>query len=1694
MEITLKIVLFFLIFAVLLVQPAYALSFTGFTDKFNYKINDTMNYTGSSDQNITSNITLWLINTSHTVFNTTSLIPNATNFTTQLSASVPRSGEYFIKANFTFNSTYYESSAIVKISKAHTTVISTNKPAYSPGEKINFTVLVTDVNSIGISDENMTVRLLYGTNDTVLAITSGLTNSAGEMKSSFTAPSTIGSYRLTVNDWIATKIVDISTFDLVAYSGDSTGNLKTRFGANENVFIYMDLFDSNKTRYQGTETISVQVTLPNGTQNASVSYAFSGSRINTSFNVTDKGIYTAKVTVVSNSKSLTLPIEVGKYELVGWLEKNTTQSNVFFPNETVNIRVKVFNVSSGEVIKTAALDEVFDLILLDANFANFSTISNSSSLDPVTGVRSFSFNASSTSGLYYVRIRLNQTIDLDMKVAATVATAIPVDQNKNFKNYFVGNQQTIRVLTTLSNFTSQVNVTNVSAVSVKTRAGADITSSLKFNTSIVEYRDAKAGLVEFSAPTDAGPYFVKTLTNNNFAAEAQFLVKFYTACAQLEGYKWFVGANEDVNLTVRVAEAKDVGVVDSLSGNSSDSTNTAGNFSSLYGMYDCYAAYTTTASGSSSAGNNTANIRVSVAKIINTLNGEDVTTKVANLPNNNTDDNGRLTLTMTRPSGGWDSGTYVVEMELKDKNNNTDKGFGTFQVRSLWVSIWPKQIDGRWKWYFSPTENMSFEVNAYNSTGTWYYYGTNSGVGDNCYVLDVFYQGNGAEWFSPPKTVSTGKYSWSCTNSSVPTNGRFNLNITPTSAFDTGYYMVRVKVNTTNGTGDSGEGWYSVKAYNVYVRTKTLNYYDSWYRTAAENISLTVDVTYANSTRWECYWQKCPTSELVTDNMNFTVKVIRYESGYKDYAKSKYNVTFTNVTTATSTNALVTRFVNISTAAANASTANSNSSISITLPKNATVNYAFVAANVTNTSLNLTGNVSLVDQGNSSANFGTIFNTTNFNATAANISFTTQLRTALETCVNSSGNCTLGFNVSLNSSTNVTFSGLILIYNATPHQPAETTSLQSVNTTSGSVNVTLIPRGGTNGSTWESGYYSVAVTAEGPQGKEISNYWFEIRKFFVNLQPVKSNSTNTSVYSYASSDNITINVSATNKPSWMSGSSYNVTISNIAANITSMKLSYWDPTIYQMRETPVTWATSAINGQTPVNITPSSTLSPGNYYNLEVTLNDSDGNNQTGWTSFQIKDYTFAARTSNWRWEFNNTENITLNVAVCTGDTWWCDFNTNTYSGATVNVSVTKLMKTNTYPYTAVGGWAANTTQLTSAGSGKGNLTIVQTSSLAGGYYSAELQSKYASGSGTPVTSNVWFKIESFKMSVSVPKWETKMGDNVSLVVTTTAAATISDGQVTCGYWPDQTVYSFSASSLSPNVTSINPGTTGLMLYPTGGANWVSGYCYGYVTLRSGDESQSAYFSVRLTAFALQVTQTKYYYLKNESVILKISSDQTQAFNISDINITTYNYETGSSNVLRITQDFTNSNVTNKVAFRGNATLNITPVGNWSFKGWHNGRFDAVDSNNSAIKETGWFYFDVRDLFYGYGWTVSPGTTNYYGNYNTSSVNLTMLVYVYKYNTNSVNNWWPYTAASGVNITITSIEKQSCISWPCTYSNVTGWTAATATTKSDGTAMLNMTRTGGWSGGWHYTNVRFVENSTGETSTQNKQMGFWIGG
>lgn len=1529
----------FIVFLQVLMSSALAFSYSASTTQSQYVINDTVHVNLTADTSINStNVSIYLLDTSGSRFNFQNITMNTSaNFS--ILVNVSSGGDYNLRTNFTFNGSYYENSVLLKVSKASSFVISTDKSVYEPSGKVNFTVKVTDRNKAGVSGESIDVKMIHQSNDSVITNTSGTTNSAGEFSSQLTAPSTSGTYRLVVNGWLATKVFDVSAFDVFAYSGDSSGNIKTIYGVNDSAFIFVDLFSVNKTKYTNTESISVNVTYPNGTSNFT-SYTYTGSKINTSLVLTGNGSYDVKVQPASIAKVIDIDFKAQQNELRGTLQSSARGvSNSFFPAEEVILIVKIYNVSSGEVLTTNFTSGVWDLKVLDSGLTTLSTPSNVTTQSPSNEYR-FNFSAPNVSSLYYVKVGLNDTdYTLDFSVKGTQADAIPVNQDFNFKNVFVGNKQVVRIITTLSNSSGPVNVTSISVLEVRNLAGTDVKSGLTINTSTVSYRGNDAGLVQLTAPTDAGWYFIKTLANGNFGGESWFLVKTYSVCSQLANYKWFISSNESATLTLKITEAKDIGFVEGIAGNLSSSSSNTSSFDSMYGVRDCYGSASTTISGSSSAGNASSNIKVSVSKILNTLTQEDVTTKVSSLPSNTTDNNGQITLNITPPTNGWDVGSYVVEFSLRDQNNNTDKGWGYFNVKNLFINIWPRQYSGYWKWYFSPTENFTFDVYAYNSSATWYHYGQSQGTGDNCYLLDVLYQGDGAQWFWPPKKISSTAYNWTCTNSTSPANGRFVLNVTPNSAFKTGYYMLRVKVNTTGGLSDTGDGWLNVKAYNVYVKSSVNNYYENWYKGATDAINFTIDVTSANVTSYSCNWSACPANQLTTQTINVSVKkIIKYDQWQpKDYSTTKYNATVSNST--------------------------------------------------------------LV-------------------------------------------------------------------------------AVTSINTTNGTVNITLTPRGGANNNTWETGYYSLVIEVSGPDGTETGTSWYEVRSFFVDISPVAANGS-TYVYSFTSSQNVTVNVTTASKPRWMSVHNANVTSFN--TSITGAKLSYYSYSDYVMRSLSINYTPTVVNGTSTITIVPQSALLPGNWYNLDMTLRDSSGNEQTGYTSFQIKDFTLVVQTLNWQWEFNNSQNISIKALVCDSGSYWCN-TPNTYTGNAINVSISNLYKADTWPYSTVSGWQGDSAQATSGNNGTTTLNISQTSALASGSYTAEVSAKYADGTGTAQKQNLWFSIRAFTFNANPAKWEFNMSENVTVLVTSSKSLTLNGVSIYCGYSPNQKTFTLN-SNLVANTTAISAGTTAIKLSPSG-TTWSNGYCSGTLSATDGGSSVSSYISFNMKAFTLWTFPVKYTQLKNQSVSMQVATDAGQTVNITNIVLT--NWENSPpATTLALNTDF---NISSS-SITSNQTINITPIsGSWPLYGYYSGQITATDSANSNIVQTAWISFQIAAPVQAWGYTSDSRQTYITPNSSTSSKNVTFKLSVTRYSSTSGY----YVTAANVNASLIKVEKENCSSYPCSYSAITDITVANGTSDASGVATVNITKTGTWSYGGHRATFQLNDTTVPATTTNNTRIWFWV--
>src|SRR3990167_2163461 len=94
--------------SLLFASPALAFSSSAYTNPHHYVINDTINVSAVADVSMNNtNVSIYLINSTNYLFNNVTINMSLTANTTII-ANVTKDGDYLLKTNFTFNTTYYE--------------------------------------------------------------------------------------------------------------------------------------------------------------------------------------------------------------------------------------------------------------------------------------------------------------------------------------------------------------------------------------------------------------------------------------------------------------------------------------------------------------------------------------------------------------------------------------------------------------------------------------------------------------------------------------------------------------------------------------------------------------------------------------------------------------------------------------------------------------------------------------------------------------------------------------------------------------------------------------------------------------------------------------------------------------------------------------------------------------------------------------------------------------------------------------------------------------------------------------------------------------------------------------------------------------------------------------------------------------------------------------------------------------------------------------------------------------------------------------------------------------------------------------------------------------------------------------------------------------------------------------------------
>lgn len=216
----------------------------------------------------------------------------------------------------------------------------------------------------------------------------------------------------------------------------------------------------------------------------------------------------------------------------------------------------------------------------------------------------------------------------------------------------------------------------------------------------------------------------------------------------------------------------------------------------------------------------------------------------------------------------------------------------------------------------------------------------------------------------------------------------------------------------------------------------------------------------------------------------------------------------------------------------------------------------------------------------------------------------------------------------------------------------------------------LLQINSTSGS-WKTGWYSVILEVQGESGNSDSGYaWFNAIAFYVETQPVNYNG---SQYKYAirSNEPMYFNVTTTKSyKSWTwSGNRYNDE-DYLNTSIVDINLWTWDQTTYQSKEYNLlkgelnaTWNYVA-DGRYLLNLTKFNGTDienwPNGYYWGEIILNNSEGEEATGWLWFETQPFNLNVQTHNWEIGESDCVNVSLNIFE--PGQWYGDFLTGNYS------------------------------------------------------------------------------------------------------------------------------------------------------------------------------------------------------------------------------------------------------------------------------------------------------------------------------------------------------------------------------------------------------------------------------------------------
>jgi len=171
-----------------------------------------------------------------------------------------------------------------------------------------------------------------------------------------------------------------------------------------------------------------------------------------------------------------------------------------------------------------------------------------------------------------------------------------------------------------------------------------------------------------------------------------------------------------------------------------------------------------------------------------------------------TDSNGTATLNISKTSGSWSSGGYVVKVKIVDTNDQTDYGYGWFEIRNFNFWAWTNN----WEVSLNKDISVTLETKEFNFTG----------ISATITAERLMYMGTFDKW-QPPVLVNDSLGVTGQTDSS----GSGSLTIPAGTLKEEGQYMLTLKATTTDGRTDNTDVWFYAKSFVLDVRDENQ---DTW--------------------------------------------------------------------------------------------------------------------------------------------------------------------------------------------------------------------------------------------------------------------------------------------------------------------------------------------------------------------------------------------------------------------------------------------------------------------------------------------------------------------------------------------------------------------------------------------------------------------------------------------------------------------------------------------------------------------------------------------------------------------------------------------------------------------------------------------------------------------------------------------------